>query len=300
MLATPVTSTPWHRTCLLLAVCAGAAGCFGPGRSAQGPPPEPGWTREWIVPSSTTCAANSCRYRFRSPGGRIEVRSRVRTYSPQQIPGWDVPRSERVLGAVGSWLFRQAGGTTSSTVVGLGTRTVTEGGDLRLHCSVFWMEDSEVAFDRREGVDVRYMTTRPVQGLDCHAATAAEPDATAWRLRLGIAPSRDSLALVFDSLAAEQSPALGPLPPIALERMGSADDAVVAYEVERQTPVTSWERPFFPLRLQFARPGGEALAVLRGGEYVLLDVAPVATPDERRMLRLVAGLFAVTMDPGLR
>jgi hypothetical protein len=303
MLPTAVIATPLRRSWLLLLLavaCAGVAGCHGPWRTAQAPPAEPGWERESIVSSSSSCTANNCRYRFRSPGGGIDVRSRVRTYSPQQIPGWDVPRGERVLGAVGSFLFRQAGGTTSSTVVGLGTRTVTAGGELQLHCSVFWIEDSELAFDRRQAVDVRSMTTRPVQGFDCRAAPATEPTAIAWRVRMGIAPPRDSLALVFDSLAAQRSPALAPLPPITLERTGRHDGAIVAYQVEQQTPVTSWARPLFPLRLQFARPGGEPLAVLHGGEDVVLDVAPAATPDERGILRLIAGLFAVTMDAGRR
>jgi hypothetical protein len=32
----------------------------------------------------------------------------------------------------------------------------------------------------------------------------------------------------------------------------------------------------------------------------VLDVAPAATPDERSILRLIAGLFAVTMDTSRR
>jgi hypothetical protein len=211
------------------------------------------------------------------------------------IPGWDRPRSDRVAESVGFWFVRQLGGTTERTMVGLGSRVVSgpAAAELELHCDVFWMDDEERAFDRAEAMDVTWSGERVAQGMRCLGRAAGDTVAAVWRFEAGIAPPRDSLAAVFDSLVAAMSPLIAPVPPMALERRGPDDQVEARYTV---TPRGPGARQFSArVRLQVGREDGSPVAIIHAGPESVLDMAPDASSEEKRVLRLVAALLTVPL-----
>ena len=179
------------------------------------------------------------------------------------------------------------------TVVGLGTRTVSSpaAGDLQLHCSVFVLDDRDRSYDEEREEEVTRITERKAHGLRCDAVAAADTGAVLWRLRSGVVPPMDSVALVYDSLVTAESVDLGPFPPLTLDRVGGPGEVGVRYRVEQ---VARRYAPF-PLRLEISRDDGVPLAVVHAGTASALDTSPEARPEEVRALRLITALLQVTV-----
>jgi hypothetical protein len=282
--------------CLLVLTLVGVGGCATARVPGTGPLMD-GWSREEFHPSSTTCSGgSSCTHRFSGPEGGLQVRSRTRTYATTSVPGWDRPAGERAALSVASWAVRQLGGTSTRTVVGLGTRVASGrgAGGLELNCSVFWMDDQDSEFDRRQAMDVTWTAARMAQGMRCTVTSPSDPETALWRLEAGIAPPLDSLAAVHDSLAAVQSPLLSRFPPVSLERLAADGSVAERYVTDHAVPGGLREAGI-RLRLYVAREDGERIAVLHVGEASVLDTNPAVGDEERRVLRLVAVLLGVAL-----
>lgn len=243
-----------------------------------------GWTREDLRLSRATRSTNSQRLRFATAAGPLELRGTIRRYSPQEIPGWERPLAERTRSAIGGFVARQLGATTNEVVVGHGALVISgpAAGEWELRCAVFWMIDQDVEYDRSINEDQVAATSRRTRGMDCHGARATQPDVTVWRLKYGIAPPLDSIAVVYDSLAAEASPAVAAYPPIALVRLAADGEVEASYDVQRDQR-----------RLLFSAADDRPLAVLHFG----LDFAPDVSSEEKVILRMIAA--ALTESQGL-
>jgi hypothetical protein len=268
-------------------------GCFATAPRYAGPLTE-GWARETLQRSTTTCSGRSCRWSVSLPGGGLQVRTEVRGYPSGKVPGWEESFGQRAAVSIASWLLRQKGWTTGETVVVLGTREVSgaSAGDLVLRCSVFWLDDEESVYDANLDQSVTYVAERKAHGVRC-GAFAAEDTATArWRVWSGVVPPLDSVAGVYDALVAADSPELGPFPPLTLECLTEEGDPAVRYQLDQE----AWGHPWFPLRVRVAREDGTAIAMVHAGSDTAVDTAPEATPEERQVLLLIAGLLMATVE----
>jgi len=265
-------------TVVLFLSGAGACATFGV------PPLPEGWTREDLILSAETVSRSSQRRRFATEEGSLELRGTVRRYSPQDVPGWDRPLVERAGSAAGGFLARQLGAETSDVVVGHGTLLVSGEGadDWQLRCAVFWLIHEYVEYDFDSGEDQVSGTSLRSRGMDCHGVRAAQPESTVWRVSYGIAPPLDSLAAVYDSLAAEASPAVAADPPVTLVHLTPEGNMDVSYTVQREE---KWVR--------FGAADDQPLAVFHYASMPVtnaygVDFAPDATGEEKVILRMIA------------
>jgi hypothetical protein len=152
----------------------------------------------------------------------------------------------------------------------------------------------ETAAGRHEvRTEVRRYAPHEIPGWDARSrADRGVAGAVGWLFAVGIAPPRDSLALVYHTLEAEQSPLVSRRPPIALDHFAPAETADGSYTVVRK-------EGGFRLRLHVSDTNGAPLAILHvGAPATRLDLAPHASPAEREILRLVAALHLVSELPG--
>lgn len=286
--ASRLTLTPVTYALLL------AAGC-----TSLRPAP-PGWTRESYTERRGRCVGGACTTVVRTARGSVVVWTRAREYDRHQIPGWDTGSvAARRTAAVLQSIFRQFGGTTDRVRVGVGRRVVTDtaGGGWRLTCSAYWIDDLEIEKDE-DGEEVARRRRR-TQGLDCRAVAQRDTSVVLWRLRLGVAPPLDSLASVYDSLAAARSPLVSANPPLSLERFATDGRAAAHYEVTPESP-SALERPTLAQRVGLIvqlsvrrESGGPLIATLHqslapGYGRGSLDLGPDVGEEEARMLRLLA------------
>lgn len=268
------------RTVTLLLILAGPGACA----ALRIPPPPEGWTREDLSLSRATRSTNSQRLRFATAAGPLELRGTIRQYSPQEIPGWERPLAERAGSAIGGFVARQVGLGTNEVVVGHGALVISgpAAGEWELRCAVFWMIDQDIEYDRSINEDHVAEGSQRTRGMDCHGARATQPGVTVWRLNYGIAPPLDSIAAVYDSLAAEASPAVAAYPPIALVRLAADGEVEARYDVQRDQR-----------SLRFGGADDRPLAVLHYG----VDFAPAASSEEKVILRMI--FVALTESWGL-
>lgn len=246
-----------------------------------------GWTREDFHMARGKCSGERCEMSVRSSAARFDVVRSSRTYRRDEIPGWERPAAERVLGAIGQSIVRAAGGFTDAVAVTLGASRVAERGDTAraLWCAHLYIGEQRIV--KRDGSDEVEHTRPLASGLRCHVATPGDSTAPLWTLDSGIAPPRDSLARLYDSLAAVQAPALEPAPAITLVQAGAAESAFV---VERHAAslmdLYAFERWFV------RRADGTRVAVIELGIRSRLRLAPDVEPEARTALRLIAAVLA--------
>jgi hypothetical protein len=276
---------------LLLSATSGCAGGI-----LAAAPPAADWSRESFRVTSTSCRSDNCRARLSTSQGKLEIRTRARTYAPHQIPGWERPRGERAVLSTALLAVRWLGGVSEHTRIGLGTRVVSgnaaDGWELR--CSVFWVDREQRQQNRRDG-DTTSETERLAQGARCSAVATADTAGVRWRFLAGVAPPRDSLALLYDSLLAVRSPLIDPWPPMSLERLSAGGEVTERYTIA--SDLATFANFTIRVRLHVAREGGAALATFHGGDRSLLDVAPEATQEEAAVLRLVAAAVSLWLSP---
>lgn len=249
-----------------------------------------GWTREDFHMSRGRCADERCAISVRSGAARFDVVRSSRTYRRDEIPGWERPTAERVAGAIGQSIVRAAGGSTDAVAVTLGTSRVAERGDTGNTARAMWcshLSMAEQRIVRRDGRD-EVDQLRPIaSGLRCHVASPGDSTTPLWKLDYGIAPPRDSLARLYDSLSVARSPVLGADPAITLVHAAAADSAFV---VERHAPslmdLYAFDRWFV------SRADGTRVAVIELGIRSRLHLAAGIDRETRRTLRLIAAVLA--------
>lgn len=244
------------------------------------PPVQPGWTREELPLLGDV------------PG--VEIRTQVERLRPHDIPGWEVGTVRRVLGWIVQEAYRGAGGISDQTLIGLGSRNVVESrpDGWRVRCSIFWIEDETV--ERVDGENEVTGSTRRTEGMHCDAFEAGDTTRVRWRLRSGIAPARDRLAAMYDSLVAEKSDLISRNPPTVIE----AVDSVGAVTALLQIMVDSRESRFLgfqPRSRTITRSDGSPLARLYEGMERVFDFAPGVTAEERQIVRLFGAALAVPL-----
>ena len=287
-----------HRTIvsLVLALVPSAAmGCVSIGR-ANLPLLEPQWTREELRASGSACGSKDCRVTLKTPRGPVVVTVRTRTYGLHEIPGWNSGSTTgRVVSGILGGLLRRQGLTTDRVEIGLGTRTVADSGDSpwQLRCSVFWIDDQEEEYNK-DDMDHITRSVRRAEGADCRVVEVADTAVVRWRFRAGIAPGRDSLAAIYDSLAFANPRMVSATPPLSLERVTPDGVVEARYGVSRDSLLTFPQRISGAGRVTIRRESGDAVAVIHTGFTAGLDLAPGATPGETRVVRLVAALLAVS------
>ena len=257
----------------------------------------PEWTRVEMYPSATRCRPGTCRVTLKATGGPLDVVTEARDYAPHEIPGWDSGSTAgRVASAIGQSVARHAGLTSDRARIGLGTRVVSESGGWQLRCSLFWIDDEEIQYNRTDADHVS-RSMRRTEGESCRVVASVDTGVVLWRFHAGIALSRDSLALLYDSLSAQKSAAVGASPPMSLERL-TADDSVAArYDLARDLGAkTLAERVGGVRRIQVSREGGATVAVMSVTVRTTLDLAPGTSDDEARVLRLVAAALQVPLE----
>ena len=285
------------RASAALVVC-GAIACASMSMANQDPLPV-NWTRQNLRPALSTCSRSGCRTTFGNGLGAINVTTRTREYDRREIPGWDSGSTAgRVAGSIASGMIRRAGMTTESTKIGLGSRSVSDSGESAwtFRCSVFWIDVADVGYNRTDEDHVTAQT-RTTEGMDCTGGESSDSAAGRWRFRAGIAPRRDSLAVVYDSLVALKAPAVSARPPMTLERSPSDTLPVRRYLVRRETkaPPLAEQLAGTVGRIYITRENGDAIAVIHSGMQTRLDLAPGATSEEARVLRLVAAALSMPL-----
>lgn len=246
-----------------------------------------GWTREDFHMSRGKCGGERCAISVRSGAARFDVVRSSRTYRRDEIPGWERPAAERIASGIGQSIVRGAGGFTDAVAVTLRASRVAARGDTAraLWCSHLSIAEQRIV--RRDGRDEVEQSRSLASGLRCHVASPGDSTTPLWKLDYGIAPPRDSLARLYDSLAAVQSPALGPAPQITLAQAAAAEATFV---VERHAPslfdLNAFDRWFV------RGADGTRVAVIDLGIRSRLHLAPGVDPDARMALRLIAALLA--------
>jgi hypothetical protein len=272
-------------------------------------PAPPGWVREVYTERRWSCSRGACQTVVQTRRGSFVVWTRAREYDPHEIPGWDnESKAERRASSVLKWVFRRAGGTTDRVRVGVGTRVVTDTSDggWTLTCAAFWIDDEEI----EKGGDGDHIarSTRRTRGLDCRAAASRDTSVIRWRFRRGVAPPLDSLASVYDSLAARNSPTVSTAPPMSLERLATDGRAGARYEVAWESPgaiprPTLAERVGLVMGLRVSRESGSPpIATLHqtmAPDYGrgTLDFGPDVSEEEARILRLLAVALHMPLTP---
>lgn len=125
----------------------------------------------------------------------------------------------------------------------------------------------------------------------CTTHTAVMRHRTLWRFRYGIAAGRDSLAAIYDSLAAANAPQVSATPPIMLE-------AVVTSEA-RRLRVTRDPRAVPDLlrvasRWYVETEDGLRIAVIDLGVQATVHLSPHVSAEERKALRLIGAFLATS------
>jgi hypothetical protein len=254
----------------------------------------PQWTRVEMYPSATHCRPGMCRVTLKTPGGPLDVTTEARDFAVHEIPGWDSGSTAgRAASAIVQGIARREGMTSDRARIGLGTRVVSDSGGWQLHCSLFWIDDQEIQYNKTDDDHIT-RSARRTEGENCRVVTAADTALVRWRFRAGIAPTRDSLAMVYDSLSAAKSQAVGASPPMSLERLRTDGTVAARYDFTRgdATP-TFAERMGGVRRMRVSREGGGEVAVMNVSLRTTLDLAPGTSDDEARVLRLVAATLAV-------
>ena len=271
-----------------------AAGCAAGGARYIAPLSN-GWTREDLRSRSwTTCGSGECRNTLRTPRGPLLVATRVRSYGLHEIPGWKGSTAGRVASGVLEGLLRRQGVATERVDVRLGTHTISDSAATpwTMRCSVYSIDDQTEEYSKAEDDHITE-TVRRSEGAHCLAFDAADSAVVLWRFRSGIGPSRDSLAAAYDSLAKTDPMLVSARPPMSLERFAPGGAVAARYEVSREDPATMMERFGAVQRVKVAREGGIPVAIVHVSEGTTVDIAPEATPEEVRIVRLVAALVAV-------
>lgn len=283
---------PLALTTLLLAVV--VAGCAS--MTPAAPPLAPQWTRDALLAKSFRCRPGKCRTNIQSKGGQLDVATDAREYAPHEIPGWDGgSRAGRVASSVLARIGRRNGLTTDQTRVGLGTRVVADADGWQLRCSVLWIDDQEVEYNRTDDDHVT-RDVRRTEGADCRAFAPSDSNIVRWRFRAGIAPSRDSLATIYDSLEAAKSAAVTATPPMSLEHLTAAGAVDATYCLTRDVTAPSlMQRLSGATHVHVRRETGALIGTIQSGWKPMLDLSPDAGPDEARMLRLLAGFMAISI-----
>ena len=253
------------------------------------------WTREDLLTHSwTKCGMGECRNTLRTSRGPISVATRVREYGLHDIPGWNGGSTVgRVAGGILGGIMRRQGMSTEHVTIRHGTQVLSDSGATpwRLRCSVYTIDDETEEYNKSENDHVTRRVRR-ASGADCRAYDMADTAAVLWHFQSGIAPSRDSLAVQYDSLARDNPPMVSATPPISLERL-AADGAVAArYEVTRRAPGTLMEQLAELHQITIAREGGAPIATIYQASGTTADFAPDATIEETRIVRLIAALLA--------
>ena len=251
-----------------------------------------GWTLDNFHMARSRCSGERCRLEIRSGDTRFDVERISRTHGRDDIPGWARPRGERTASAVGQAVIRGAGGFTDALAVTLRSTRVAERADSSraLWCSEMSMGEQRVV--KGDGGSDEVEQTRPIAaGLRCHVATLADSIVPLWQVGYGIAPPRDSLAQMYDSLAALRAPEVGARPPITLARTarGAVGDSLLLVERDpRAIPdlLNAYERWYV------SRPDSSRVAVIDIGLRSRLRLAPGVEPEIRHTLRLIAALLA--------
>lgn len=285
-----------HRTMFtsFLALVLGAPlGCTG-GGMVNLPTLAPQWSREEFRPKWSLCGSRDCRVTLTAPRGPLVVAAQTKTYGLHEIPGWDTGSTTgRVVAGILRGVIRRQGFTTESVEIGLGTRTVTDSsGGWELRCSVLWVDEQDEEYNRKDDDHVA-KTTRVTEGADCRGVTITDTSVARWRFRAGIAPPRDSLAAIYDSLVTAKSPMVSAVPPMSLERVAPQGAVEARYEISRDA-LTFAERLTASVRTRIKREGGETVALLYTGFTTGLDLAADVTDEEARVLRLVAGIMTTS------
>jgi hypothetical protein len=228
---------------------------------------------------------------LRGSGGAVDVHARQRVYRPHEIPGWDsVSRTQRIVDNVAQQVIRGAGGFTDQTRITLSTSTVVDRADSswRMRCSSLSIAEQTIA-KNAEGVDEVTRSRTRTSGVDCRIVAGEDRTRPLWRFRYGIASSRDSLAVRYDSAAADGAEAVSATPPITLEAL--------AIPQARRLTVTRDPRAVPDLLRVASRwyvntEGDVRIAVVDLGVQTTVHLSPDASDDERRALRLIGAFLA--------
>ena len=281
---------------IIAPVIAFLAACATYGRPVL-PSLEPGWTREELRTRAFvwSCEPTSCNRTWRTPRGPLVARARGKTYDLHEIPGWNTESTAaRVATGILGFVLRRNGWTTESVQIGIGTRTVTDSGPTswELRCSAYWIDDQEEEYNKADEDHVARAIRRS-EGAVCHAVDLADTSIVLWRFRAGIAPSRDSLAAVYDSVRATNSALVSASPPMSLERVAPDGDVAASYPVTMDLVQAETS---IHLRIGTVRVSRERdsppIGMIHRATDVSLDLAPNVTGEEMRILRLLSGLIA--------
>lgn len=282
------------RSSVLVVLLAATAGC-ATGGAMHIPAAQPAWTREDLTSRGwTKCGLGECRNTLRTARGPITVATRVRSYGLHDIPGWNTGSTAgRVASGILGGLLRRQGMSTDRVEIRHGRHVLTDSGSTvwRLRCSVYSIDDQTEEYNREEDDHVT-RSVRRSEGADCGAFDVADSTVVLWRFRSGVAPPRDSLAAVHDSLSRTEPAMVSATPPMSLTRLATDGSVAARYDVTRQTPATLTEQLAELHRVTIAREGGVPVAIIYRASGTSVDLAPEATGDEIRIVRLVAGLIA--------
>jgi hypothetical protein len=292
--------TPIARIAATLVILLSTAACATLARQSV-PALAGGWTREELRTRafSSACEPDACNRTWRTQRGPLRLRTNARSYGLHEIPGWNTQSTAgRVAGGVFGAVLRRQGMATEYVEVGLGTRTVSDSGPTswELRCSVYWIDDQEEEYNRRE-TDHVATSARRSEGAVCRAVDLADTSVVRWRFRAGIAPPRDSLATIYDSIRTRQPELVGPHPPMTLERIAPDGSVDAAYSVTTELVPLPFGVRLVAGRLSVSRePGAPPIAVIHVVPEPALDLAPDASPEEARMLRLLTALRAASFN----
>lgn len=291
-----------RRACILIAAVFTVASC-GPLSIPVVPSLNGGWTREELkTPTfSWSCEPANCKRSWRTPRGPLVARVSGKTYGLHDIPGWNTRSTAgRVATGIFEAVMRRNGWTTESVEIGLETRTVTDSGATtwELRCSAYWIEDREEEYNKNDDDHVA-RSTRRSEGAVCRAVDLGDTSIVLWRFRAGIAPSRDSLATIYDAVRDTNAALVSATPPMFLERLSPDGALAASYVVGTELGLHELGVRGFLRTVQVSREtGAPPIGVIHKLRGTTLDVAPHVTGDELRILRLLAGLVAVSFGSG--
>jgi hypothetical protein len=276
------------RALLLLGAATGCAGYAKPDV-----PDYEQWTRASFHLRRGRCAGSECTLMMRGSGGAVDVHRREREYRPHEIAGWDSSsRAQRLVAGLGQQLILGAGGFTERTRIALGTATVIDRADStsRMTCTSFSIYDQTIV-KNADGVDEAVRSRTRTSGVDCRITATSDTTRTLWRFRYGIAPARDSVAAIYDSLAAANAPQVSGAPPITIEAVDAPDG--------RRLRVTRDPRAVPDLLRVASRwyvdtEDGLRIGVIDLGVQATVHLSPQVRVGERKALRLIGAFLATS------
>ena len=277
-----------RRHSLLYLMLGGAVSCAGYAKPDV--PDYERWTRASFHQRRGRCAGGDCTLMMRGSGGAVDVQQRERTYHPHEIPGWDASsRAQRVAAAVAEKVILGAGGFTERTRITLGTATVVDRADStsRMSCASLSIHDQRIIKDSDGAESVARTRTRTA-GVRCRITAGGDTLGTSWLFRYGIAPARDSLAALHDSLAAADPQQVSETPPIILEGDGPASRPLRVSRDPRLVP----DLLRVAIRWYVDTGDGVRVAVIDLGVQATVHFSPQVTAEERRVLRLIGAYMA--------